>query len=193
MAAAGKREEQYAKTTASERRAFIFQTVASVVVEETQIRITLRPSRLRKYLLDDGSPVDVTVPDQYRKEGADDRLILYTPARLKLCSGTMRLVIPPGQAKEVQPRPNATLIKALVRAYGWKTRLLSGEVSSIRAIANEEGVSEQYVACLLPLAFLAPDIMGIILDGYQPVELELKRLLQNIPIAWEDQRRSLAI
>lgn len=45
------------------------------------------------------------------------RLTLRIAARLKPCCGEMRLVIPPGERQELQPRTNATLIKALTRAH----------------------------------------------------------------------------
>jgi hypothetical protein len=120
-------------------------------------------------------------------------LVIRVPARLKLCSGEMRLVIPPGHARELRPRPNSTLIKALTRAHRWKHKLFSGEAPSIRAIASEEGVTERYVGRLLRLAFLAPDIVEAILDGYQPADLELERLLEGIPLAWVDQRRAFGL
>ncbi len=103
----------------------------------------------------------------------------------------MRLVIPPGQARELQPRPNATVIKALTRAYKWKERLFSGGAPSTSAIANEEGMTERYVSRIMRLAFLAPDIVEAILDGYHPVDLELEQLLNGIPIGWDAQRRAL--
>ena len=118
-----------------------------------------------------------------------DEPTISIPARLKLCSGQMRLVIPPGHAREKRPRPNATLIKALTRAHKWKHRLFSGEVSSIRATANEEGVTERYVGRIMRLAFLAPDIVEAILDGYQPANLELERILNGLPPTWDEQRR----
>ena len=120
-----------------------------------------------------------------------DELTLHIPVRLKLCSGEMRLVIPPGQARDLRPRPNATLIKALTRAYGWKERLFTGGAPSTSAIAKEEGVTERYVGRIMRLAFLAPDIVEAILDGRQPADLELERLLKGIPISWDAQRRAL--
>ena len=120
-----------------------------------------------------------------------DALTLRVPARLKLCSGEMRLVIPPGQRQELQPRPNATLIKALTRAFKWKERLFTGAAPSTSAIAKEEGLTERYVSRIMRLAFLAPDIVEAILDGYQPVDLELERLLKVIPTSWDAQRRAL--
>ena len=118
-----------------------------------------------------------------------DELTLHIPARLKLCSGEMRLVIPQGQGQELRPRPNATLIKALTRAHRWKERLFSGGAPSTSAIAKEEGVTERYVSRIIRLAFLAPDIVEAILDGYQPVDLELERLMKGIPVSWDEQRR----
>lgn len=55
-------------------------------------------------------------------------------------------------------------------------------------------MNERYVGHHLRLAFLAPDIVEAILDGHQPVDLDMKRLLtKNIPIAWEDQRRGFGL
>ncbi len=41
------------------------------------------------------------------------------------------------------------------------------------------------------LAFLAPDIVEAILDGCQPTDLELERLMKGIPISWNELRRAL--
>lgn len=120
-----------------------------------------------------------------------DEITLRVPTRLKLCSGEMRLVIPPGHARGLQPRPNATLIKALARAHAWKEKLFSGQASSIQTIAKAEGVTPRYVGRILRLTFLAPDIVEAMLDGYQPADLELERLMKGVPIGWSEQRRAL--
>ena len=41
------------------------------------------------------------------------------------------------------------------------------------------------------LAFLAPDIVEAVLDGYQPADLELERLMKGVPIGRHEQRRIL--
>lgn len=181
MNAARKQATRWSRMSASERRAFVLRVVIGVTVNKEEIRIVLRRSQLQKCLL--GREAAST-------SDTGDELILPTPARLKLCSGEMRLVIPPGHAKETQPRPDATLIKALARAHVWKAKLLSGDASSIRAIANEEGLNERYVAHLLRLSFLAPDIVEAILDGSQPADLGLERLLKGIPLIWDEQRHN---
>lgn len=53
------------------------------------------------------------------------------------------------------------------------------------------GVTKRYVAHIMRLAFLAPDIVEAILDGRQPADLELERLLRGIPVGWPEQRRAL--
>ena len=95
------------------------------------------------------------------------------------------------QARDLRPRPNATLIKALTRAHRWKERLFTGGAPSTSAIANEEGVTERYVSRIMRLAFLAPDIVEAILDGHQPADLELERLMKGVPVSWNEQRRAL--
>jgi hypothetical protein len=43
---------------------------------------------------------------------------------------------------------------------------------------------------LVPLAYLAPDIMEAILDGRQPATLELQHLTnREIPLDWAEQRK----
>ena len=49
------------------------------------------------------------------------------------------------------------------------------------------------ISRVLPLAFLAPDIVEAILDGRQPPELTAARLkrMRNLPLDWQQQRRYL--
>jgi site-specific DNA recombinase len=192
LANANKRADQWPQMNASARRAFILSVVSGVAVSEHEIRLVLRRGRLRNSLLDDASPESVATvdPDLAKITAPRDEFTVCIPARLKRCSGEVRLVIPPGHAKELRLRPNSPLIRALARAHTWKDQLLSGQIPSVCAIANEEGVTERYVSRILRLAFLAPDIVDAILSGYQPADLELERLLTGIPVGWDEQRRA---
>ena len=78
---------------------------------------------------------------------------------------------------------------AVVRGRHWFEDLASGRAGSIAEIGEAEGVSACYVGHLIPLAFLAPDIVGRILSGTQPVDLTTETLTKRIdlPLAWTEQ------
>jgi site-specific DNA recombinase len=58
-------------------------------------------------------------------------------------------------------------------------------------IAKGEGVHRSYVGQVLPLAFLAPDIVEAIICGQQPTELKVEQLLTSLPLDWCGQRQIL--
>jgi hypothetical protein len=71
--------------------------------------------------------------------------------------------------------------------------LVSGRSQSFADIAKAEACSECYVSRLMPLAFLAPDIVEAILAGTQPVELTAETLTRHadLPLSWVDQKALL--
>ncbi len=75
----------------------------------------------------------------------------------------------PAQAR----KPDNTLIKALARAFRWKRMLETGEFASISEMAEREGIAFTYMARVLRLSLLAPDIVEAILDGRQGPEVTL--------------------
>ena len=89
--------------------------------------------------------------------------------------------------------PHVGLITAVARAHVWYERLLSGEATSLRAIAREHGVTPRYVGRLLRCAFLAPEIVDAILQGHQPPQLTLARLCKNLPLDWARQPEALGL
>lgn len=84
------------------------------------------------------------------------------------------------------------LIRNIARAHRWRESLDSGEIASVQEIAKQEECTDRYVRKLLPLAYLAPDIIKSILDGNQPASLATKKLIQTrIPVSWNAQRTAL--
>ncbi len=80
-----------------------------------------------------------------------------------------------------------------MRGRRWFEDLASGRAGSLVEIAKAEGVNVRYVGRLIPLAFLAPDIVARILSGTQPVDLTTENLTKRIdlPLAWTQQRTLL--
>jgi hypothetical protein len=79
---------------------------------------------------------------------------------------------------------------AVARAHRWKELLESGRFGSGTEIAAAQGVDPSYVARILRLTLLAPDIVESILDGTEPDGASLSRL-HRLPSDWEGQRRVL--
>jgi hypothetical protein len=51
------------------------------------------------------------------------------------------------------------------------------------------GVTERYIGKVFGCAFLAPDIVEAILEGRQPRDLSFKKLCNDIPLSWTEQRK----
>ena len=84
---------------------------------------------------------------------------------------------------------NAMLIKAIVRAHQWFEMLKSRTVQSITDIAKAEHLPRTYVSSVIPFALLAPDVIEAILEGTQPFDLNLDRLINApLPLDWAEQR-----
>ena len=56
-------------------------------------------------------------------------------------------------------------------------------------LARNEGVTQRYIAHIIKLAYLAPDIMDAIIKVNIPAQLSLGQLKKNIPLDWDEQRR----
>ena len=88
-----------------------------------------------------------------------DTLTICIPIRLQRRGGRKLIMTPEGVAAPARkPRPDETLVKALVRAHRWRRKIESGQAKSITDLAEQEGVTDACVCRLLPLTCLASDI-----------------------------------
>lgn len=86
-------------------------------------------------------------------------------------------------------RIDRALVRAVVMARVWSRSIADGEIASIQALAVRENMCPIYTGQILPLAFLAPDLVETILDGRQPARLTLGALIDRpLPRAWAAQR-----
>ena len=126
--------------------------------------------------------------------GEEDAVVRHViPARIRRRGVEMRLVLHGGNNGSGDDRVDPALVKAIVRGRQWFEDLASGRAGSLAEIAEAEGVSARYVGHLIPLAFLAPDIVARVLSGTQPVDLTTENLTKRIdlPLAWTVQRTLL--
>jgi len=120
-----------------------------------------------------------------RAQAIPDTITVHVPFSLVKRGGRKEMQLPDGA---VQPRrADNTLVKALARAFRWKGMLESGEFASISELAEKEGIAFTYMARVLRLSLLAPDIVEAILDGRQRPKVTLALLLEPFPVEWSKQ------
>jgi hypothetical protein len=89
--------------------------------------------------------------------------------------------------------PNPSLIKLVVRAHLFHSKLIKRSQGKYSQLAKSEELNRSYFSRVLRLAYLAPDITRAILEGRQPHGLTAARLTDDsyLPLDWPEQRRAL--
>ena len=116
---------------------------------------------------------------------------LLVPFALKRRGNEAKLII--GDHAQAPALVDEPLIKIISNAHRWMHQLQSGAAATVVEIAKAETLDDGEISRVLPLAFLAPDIVKAILGGRQPFYLtarDLKRL-KPLPTSWANQRQVL--
>jgi hypothetical protein len=116
--------------------------------------------------------VTVRVPMRFRKQGGRKQVVTPDGA---------------GEWRPPQVRVDNTMVKALARAFRWRKLLETGVYASVGDLAAAELINPSYVSRVLRLTLLAPATVKAILDGRQPAEVTLAKLMQLFPVAWSEQ------
>jgi hypothetical protein len=124
----------------------------------------------------------------------EDAFTVHVPMAFRRRGGRKLIVAPDGSLMAAAtPRFNVdnVLIKAIARGFRWRKLLDYGTYATIKEIAVKERIDAAYVADLLRLTLLAPDVVETILDGRQPPSWQLRRLRKPFPPDWQAQRNAL--
>jgi site-specific DNA recombinase len=169
---------------ATRKRAVLTALIKRIEVSVDQIDIRLRPSRFSALLDVAATPLQGLTDDETQ--------ILSVPVRLRRAGREIRMVID-GTGPFTTAKPEARLIKLLLKARRFNATLAHSEGVPFAALAQREGVSRSYFTRLVRLSYLAPDITQAILDGRQPRDLTAEKLIEHsrLPLAWHDQRTVL--
>ena len=181
LAAARARCRAWPTLTGPQVREFVRVVVLKVTIGPGNIAIALSKSAMRAWLLEGA--------DNTSYEPEDDLFELSIEASLQRRGRAVRLVISREAQSAVPSQHEAALVHALAQAHQWLEQLLSGELSSLRMIAGAVGKSERYVSKRIRAAFLAPDLVEVLLERRGPPELTLAELTKDLPYDWNEQRR----
>jgi len=169
---------------ATRQRAFLTALIERIDVVANRIEIHLRSTRLST-LLDIAAMPSPSETD-------DETQILSVAIALRRSGREIKMRID-GTDPFATAKPDARLIKLLIRARRFNATLVDGDGVPFAALAKREGVSPSYFTRLVRLSYLAPDITQAILDGCQPRDLTADKLLAHsrLPLTWHEQRRVL--
>ena len=183
VAGAGEIGKSWPELTGTRQRAVLTRLIERIDVAADQIDIHFRPTRLAPLL-------DVATPLPSASE--DETQILSVPIRLWPAGREITMRID-GTDPFATAKPDARLIKLLIRARRFNAALVGSDGVPFAALARREGVSPSYFTRLVRISYLAPDITQAILDGRQPPDLTVDKLLAHsrLPLAWHEQRTVL--
>ena len=152
-------------------------------------KIVVRPERLEVTLLRAAvDPARLALPDM---RVADEAMSFEAPLLLHRTQRARTLLA--AAHDEPPPLIDRPLVRALALARCWSREIATGTTPSLRAIAKREDICPSYARQILPLAFLAPDLVEAVLEGKQPPSLSLAALVAKpLPVLWDEQRALFA-
>jgi len=184
IARAGEIGKSWTELPGTRQRAFLTALIDRIDVGADQIDIHLRPTRFAALLDVAATPLPSASDDEIQ--------ILSIPVQLHRSGRAITMLIARTDPFATA-RPDARLVKLLIRARQFNATLLDSEGAPFATLAKREGVSPSYFTRLVRLSYLAPDITQAILDGRQPRHLTAGKLLAHsrLPLAWHEQRTML--
>lgn len=119
-------------------------------------------------------------------------ITVHVPLKLTYRGGRTTIV---GQMPQIshstkRSRCDNPIIKAIARAYRWRSLIEDGTYASITELAKAKGVNQSYACRLLRLTLLAPDLIEALLDR-QEENSSLGILMRPLPANWIEQRTGL--
>lgn len=133
--------------------------------------------------------VQVLASKQHSRANHDGTITVHIPIRFQTRGGRKYIIAPDAIPDAYQqPKESSSILKAIAQAFHWKDMIDRGEVMSVTDLARTIKMNESYVARVMRLNLLAPDIIKALLDGRQPKGLSLLDLFKPIPASWDEQR-----
>ncbi|GAA0033958.1 hypothetical protein BROWWM01_80900 [Bradyrhizobium ottawaense] len=139
------------------------------------------------------APITIGSPRRPKLSRDGHTIVVSIPISLRRQGGRKR-VVTPADSSPRSPAPariDNTMIKALVRAHRWRGMLESSLFTSVRDLAKAEKINESDLCRVLRLTLLSPTLTEAILNGQQPIGLDLATLLKSLPVEWDRQEALL--
>jgi len=176
---------QWPKLETSKQREFVRNILGRVTVGQTAVWIEIDRTMLLATLL--GQKPEALRPWCAHKLGI---LRLTGDFQVLRRGGELRVISPHGDSS-FQGKRVPSLVKAVARARDWYERIVAGEVTTIRQLAQKLGLPRRYVRRILQCGYLSPRITEALLTGKHRPNLTLKEFLRGVPHDWREQETKL--
>lgn len=169
--------EQVKKCNGLKLKVLLNEIVEKICIDNKSVEITFKSEYIARMFdidIDDNRKINSTKPMSIRRRGQEMKMVIG--------SGTPKIA-----------NPDQALIRLISRAYALKTGLEDGSISSIKDFAKKHNIDHADAKRMLPLGYMAPDIVEAILSGHQPDDLTALKLKNGykLPMTWTKQRSYL--
>jgi hypothetical protein len=175
-----------------EQRRIVGLLVNEVMLHPDRVELLVPQDGLGRLLADpprDGAGEDPGAPVCRVTPGRDGPLVISLPMTFKRRGGRKEIILPDAACDPDEPESGGlrVFLATLARAHRWMRLLEEGKYPTVKALAAAIGLDRSYVAKLLNLTLLAPDLVEAALDGREPDGLSVRSLREGVPVAWEEQ------
>ena len=119
--------------------------------------------------------------------GSTDTIRVVIPLTIRKRNGRPK-ILPPD---DVDARNGRTqdphVLRAIARAWSWRRQLDTGAASTILDIAAAEKISDSFVARMMRLAYLSPEVLEHLVIRRVPPALSLSDLVAVADRPWAEQ------
>jgi hypothetical protein len=127
--------------------------------------------------------------------GSNGTLVIAVPMQFRRRGGRKEIILPEASRDEDERESDGlrVFLATLARAHRWMRLLEEGRYPTVKALATAVGLDRSYVAKLLNLALLAPDLVEAALDGQEPDGISTRQLREGVLASWAEQRRGVTV
>jgi len=190
LIARGRQISEELPTLAPDAVRFILMTLVNRVdIKSEHVEIKVCRKRLHDLLQTES--INPSLAAALPASHPRDILKLKVKARLQRVGREMKLIV---HNADDRAAADPGLLRIVARAHDFQERLVQDPNLTVPAIANQERLTIGYLARLLRLPSLAPDIVTAIINGKHPPQLSAKRLTRlalKLPTDWAEQRKLL--
>ena len=170
------------------RNDFIRAILAKIVLFKDKVEIIICKEQLLKGL--ESIITNEILPDETK---SDPEYPIKITKEIRISTTSRNggvLIVNDGKTQEAEINP--FLLKIIVKSYYWNKLLEEGKAKDSNDIQNIEKLSDNnYIKRALGLRILSPRIVEAILNGHQPEDLTVQKLLQVKSLDWQEQEKIL--